>query len=171
MPTSAALPTTITPHIRARRQTRRDKPHPAQRHASVIATYSASFFCTLTSPLSGHQVSRADCRRAGFRAIPNAWSPGSHEEPSRHPPAPSLSTALTRPSKPNTQRQTAREQILLVVTSRKPEYHTGDDSLSAPITLTEELPDCPASTGCCRRAGSCTTTVACMTHEWQNAAV
>ncbi len=37
MPTSAALPATITQHTRAHRHTRRDKPHPAQRHGSIMA--------------------------------------------------------------------------------------------------------------------------------------
>jgi hypothetical protein len=36
MPTSAALPASITPQTRARRHTRCDKPHPAQRHVSVM---------------------------------------------------------------------------------------------------------------------------------------
>jgi hypothetical protein len=37
MPTSAALPDTITPHTRACRHTRRDKPHAARRHVSIMA--------------------------------------------------------------------------------------------------------------------------------------
>jgi hypothetical protein len=36
MPTSAALPATITPQTRTRRHTRCDEPHPAQRHGSVM---------------------------------------------------------------------------------------------------------------------------------------
>jgi hypothetical protein len=36
MPTSAALPDTITPQACAHRHTRCDKPHPAQRHVSVM---------------------------------------------------------------------------------------------------------------------------------------
>jgi hypothetical protein len=37
MPTSAALPATITPQTHARRHTRCDKPYPPQRHVSVMA--------------------------------------------------------------------------------------------------------------------------------------
>jgi hypothetical protein len=37
MPTSAALPATITPQTCARRHTRCDKPHPPQHHVSVMA--------------------------------------------------------------------------------------------------------------------------------------
>jgi hypothetical protein len=47
----------------------------------------------------------------------------------------------------------------------RPQTRAYKHTQSFRATLTLELSDCPASTGCCRRVGCCTATSPCRTHE------
>jgi hypothetical protein len=70
MPTSAALPDTITPRTRARRHTRRDKPHPAQRHVSIMAVSPKT--ARANKPRTAHRTLTRSIRHTSPRDVPHS---------------------------------------------------------------------------------------------------
>jgi hypothetical protein len=150
MPTSAALPATITPRTRAHRHTRRDKPHPPQRHVSIIA-----------------RIWQSSARQQATHRTPHTRTQHTTHKPARLHDVPlrrnhcALSKHYrmhTAARTPHTARHTAPPPAHC---SQKNTHHTR--SLRA--TLTEELSGCPASTGCCQRVGCGPRPTACRTHE------
>jgi hypothetical protein len=151
MPTSAAIPATITPH--ARTETR-DATSPTQ-HNGTSASWRVS-------PNTVHTYKPCNAHRTLARRIQThkPRTPARRPHSTKHCALRKHHRMHTAARTPHTARHTAPTTAHTAHRKSHPVHTRG---LHA--TLTSELSNCPASTGCCRTVGCYSSTTPCRTHE------
>jgi hypothetical protein len=153
MPTSAALPATITPHNHARTDTH-DATSPTH-HNTTSASRGVS-------PTTAHT-----CKpRTPHRTLACRIQTHKPRTPARRPAQPQpLRTAQTSLHAHRRTHATHSTVHSSALPTHRPQKITPSHTRRLRATLTAELPGCPALTGCCRRDSWRSSPSTCRTHE------